>query len=347
MFEETLLDSSPRRVAVLRQTHYLISTLAGALVFALSNRFLPIVLAPSSGRALFIASELIACAAVLEALMLAYVWADARQHHLRSGAWFAAALALNLPGFLIYLVRCALKTGDWKRAAIPLAYVAEAMVVGVLVLVPLIYTQALPKEWLKSEIQIPPPPSSPPARQSPSRSEAPRKHPAVNPFIAPPSIPHVVATIVDKPEPPQIDSGPVGPYVPGAISGSGSGNGYFPGGAPWETLTPPPPPPVVHPPAKNQLYRVGGDVIAARAIYQPRPEYPALARMAHVQGTVVLQAIIGQDGTIRNLKVLSGHPLLNQAALDAVKTWRYQPTLLNSEPVEVLTEIDVTFTLGD
>ncbi len=64
--------------------------------------------------------------------------------------------------------------------------------------------------------------------------------------------------------------------------------------------------------------------------------------MAHVQGTVVLQAIIGQDGTIRNLKALSGHPLLNQAVLDAVKTWRYQPTLLNSEPVEVLTEIDVT-----
>ncbi len=345
MFEGTLLDSSPRRVAVLRRTHYLISFLAGALVFVLGIYLLPMVLAPAGGRALFIAAGLMASAAALYALMLAYIWADAQQHHLRAGAWFAAALLLNLPAFLIYLVRSARKTGDWKRAAIPLAYVAEAMVVGVLVLVPLIYTQALPKEWLKSEIRIPPPPSGPPARRSPSRSEAPRKHPAVNPFVAPPSIPRTVAMNVEQPEPPPIDSGPVGPYVPGAIGGPGSGNGYFPGGAPWETSTPPPP--AVHLAAKKQLYRVGGDVIAARAIYQPRPEYPALARMARIQGTVVLQAIIGQDGTIRNLKVLSGPPLLIQAALEAVKTWRYQPTLLNSEPVEVLTEIDVKFTLGD
>jgi protein TonB len=92
---------------------------------------------------------------------------------------------------------------------------------------------------------------------------------------------------------------------------------------------------------------VGGDVIAARALYQPRPVYPPLAMMAHIQGTVVLQAIIGKDGTIQDLKVISGHPLLVRAALDAVRTWRYQATLLNSEPVEVLTEIDVNFRLGE
>ena len=69
--------------------------------------------------------------------------------------------------------------------------------------------------------------------------------------------------------------------------------------------------------------------------------------MARIQGTVVLQAIIGTDGTVQDLKVLSGHPLAGPAALDAVKTWRYQPTLLNSEPVEVLTEIDVNFKLGE
>ena len=65
--------------------------------------------------------------------------------------------------------------------------------------------------------------------------------------------------------------------------------------------------------------------------------------MARVQGTVVLQAILGKDGRVQDLKVLSGHPLLVRAAMDAVKTWRYQPTLLNSEPVDVLTEIDVNF----
>jgi protein TonB len=95
------------------------------------------------------------------------------------------------------------------------------------------------------------------------------------------------------------------------------------------------------------LYRVGGDVIAARALYQPRPVYPQLAIMAHVQGTVMLQAIVGRDGSIQDLKVLSGPALLVRAALDAVKTWRYQPTLLNSEPVDVLTEIDVNFNLGE
>ena len=62
---------------------------------------------------------------------------------------------------------------------------------------------------------------------------------------------------------------------------------------------------------------------------------------------MVLQAIIGKDGTVQDLKVLSGHPLLARAALDAVKTWRYQPTLLNSEPVDVLTEIDVKFNLAE
>jgi protein TonB len=95
------------------------------------------------------------------------------------------------------------------------------------------------------------------------------------------------------------------------------------------------------------MVRLNSGVVAAMAVYQPKPLYPQLAIIAHIQGTVVLEAIIGKDGTIQNLKVLSGHPVLAHAAVDAVKTWRYQPTLLNSEPVEVLTEIDVTFKLAD
>jgi protein TonB len=92
---------------------------------------------------------------------------------------------------------------------------------------------------------------------------------------------------------------------------------------------------------------VGGQVIAARVIYQPKPEYPPLAKMAHIEGAVLLEAILGRDGTIRELKVLSGHPLLAKAALEAVQRWRYQPTLLNGEPVEILTEISVSFTLTE
>jgi protein TonB len=109
---------------------------------------------------------------------------------------------------------------------------------------------------------------------------------------------------------------------------------------------PPPPPPVAAPPPPPERVRVGGQVQSARLVNQARPVYPPLARQARVQGTVRLEAVINKDGVIEELKVISGHPLLVQAALDAVQQWRYQPTLLNGVAVEVITTIDVNFTLG-
>lgn len=82
-------------------------------------------------------------------------------------------------------------------------------------------------------------------------------------------------------------------------------------------------------------------------IFQPKPDYPPLARMARIQGTVRLEAVISGDGAIQDLKVLSGHPLLVRAALAPVSHWRYRPTLLNGEPVEVQTEIGVAFNLAE
>ncbi|PYV20551.1 MAG: energy transducer TonB, partial [Acidobacteria bacterium] len=93
--------------------------------------------------------------------------------------------------------------------------------------------------------------------------------------------------------------------------------------------------------------RVGGQVESAKLIFKPQPEYPPLAKMARIQGTVRLEAIISKDGTIQDLKVIQGHPLLVKAALEAVQRWRYQPTLLNGDPVEVVTEIDVNYTLAE
>jgi protein TonB len=81
-------------------------------------------------------------------------------------------------------------------------------------------------------------------------------------------------------------------------------------------------------------------------VRQPKPVYPPLAKQARIQGAVKFTAIIGKDGTIQNLQLLSGHPLLVQAATEAVKQWVYQPTLLNGEAVEVVTQIDVNFTLS-
>jgi protein TonB len=92
---------------------------------------------------------------------------------------------------------------------------------------------------------------------------------------------------------------------------------------------------------------VGGQDESAKLIFQPKPEYPPLAKIARIQFTVKLEAIISKDGTIQDLKVLAGHPLLVKSAIEAVARWRYQPTLLNGDPVEVVTEIDVNFTLAE
>jgi protein TonB len=88
---------------------------------------------------------------------------------------------------------------------------------------------------------------------------------------------------------------------------------------------------------------VGGNVAQASLLQQVKPVYPPLAKQARIQGVVLLEAVINKEGSIDNLRVISGHPLLTQAAIDAVRQWRYKPTLLNNEPVEVVTTITVNF----
>jgi TonB family protein len=109
-------------------------------------------------------------------------------------------------------------------------------------------------------------------------------------------------------------------------------------------VTPPLPPPP--PPGQTARIRVGGNVQQAKLVVQVRPVYPPDAKAARIQGVVELQAIIGKDGAVENLTVLSGHPLLVPAAMDAIRNWRYQTTLLNGDPVEVMTQVDVNFTLA-
>jgi protein TonB len=82
-------------------------------------------------------------------------------------------------------------------------------------------------------------------------------------------------------------------------------------------------------------------------ISQVRPTYPPLAKQARIQGVVVLEAVIGKDGSIQNLRVITGHPLLIKAAQDAVSQWRYKPTMLNGEPVEVVTTVTVNFAFAN
>jgi protein TonB len=133
--------------------------------------------------------------------------------------------------------------------------------------------------------------------------------------------------------------------VPGGVPG-GVGGGVLGGILGGLPAPPPPPPPKPKPVVNDKPIRVGGNVTAANLLRQVRPVYPPLAKAARVQGTVKFEAVIAKDGTIQNLHLVSGPPLLVQAALQAVQQWQYKPTLLNNEPVEVITTIDVNFTLS-
>jgi protein TonB len=159
-------------------------------------------------------------------------------------------------------------------------------------------------------------------------------------LMAPREVPKNVAIIVEDPNA-ALPSAAQVQGIPGGILGGSGGLGGI-GIAP----PPPPPPPVKVVPTQTGPLRVGGQVQAANLIKKITPAYPTLAKSARIQGTVRFTAIIGKDGTIQNLQLVSGHPMLVAAATEAVKQWVYKPTLLNNEPVEVITQIDVNFTLS-
>lgn len=226
-------------------------------------------------------------------------------------------------------------------------FVSMALQVGfllILVLIPLIYTEALPKTLMSSILLAPPPPPPPPP--PPAVAQVVRVKPMAHlmeagKLVAPKAIPKEVKIIKEEEQPPDMGMGGIAGGVPGGVAGGSMGGviGGVIGGA--SSAAPPPPPK-----AAVSRMRVGGAVQAARLVNRVQPMYPPLARQTRISGTVKLHAIIGKDGMVQQLQVVSGHPLLVQSALDAVKQWRYQPTLLNGEPVEVDTEIDVIFSLA-
>ena len=161
-------------------------------------------------------------------------------------------------------------------------------------------------------------------------------------FRQPANVPTSILT--DESEPPTtLSAGLGGPVIPGATDGVPWGTGTS------SSLIPKLPPPNSGPvpeAARHAPLRVGGVVQAAKIVRQVTPVYPPPARLARISGTVRIEAVIGRDGMIQSLHVMSGHPWLAQAALDAVRQWVYRPTLLNGEAVEVLTQIEVNFKLA-
>jgi protein TonB len=214
---------------------------------------------------------------------------------------------------------------------------------ALLILIPLIYTEALPKTLMSSILLAPPPPPPPPP--PPAAVQVVHVKPVAHlmeagKLVAPKAIPKDIKIIKEEEAPPDVGAGMVG-GVPGGVAG-GSMGGVIGGVIGGAGSTAAPPPPKVTP----KRITVGGNVQAAHLVNRVQPVYPPLARQTRISGTVKLHAIIGKNGAVEQLQVVSGHPLLVQSALDAVKQWRYQPTLLNGEPVEVDTEIDVIFSLA-
>jgi len=228
-----------------------------------------------------------------------------------------------------------------KPWTVVVSMIIQVSLLAILILIPLIYTEALPKAMLSTMLVAPPPPPPPPPPPAPTQVV--RVKPQVhlmqnNQLVAPKVIPKDIKIIKEEPEP---DPGAMGMQggVPGGVAG-GSMAGVLGGVIGGAGGAPPPPRPT-----QNRI-KQGGAVTAASLINRVQPVYPPLARQTRVSGTVRLHAIISKEGTVQQLEVMSGHPLLVQAALDAVRQWRYRPTLLNGEPVEVDTTIDVIFSLN-
>jgi protein TonB len=220
------------------------------------------------------------------------------------------------------------------------AFLIEFMIIGVMVLIPLIFTEALPKGQMMFLLVAPPPPPPPP----PPAAAAVQHVKVIQTDIVngelrtPTKIPQKIKMIQEDEAPPAMATTGVVGGVPGGIPG-GSMGGVI-GSVLSSTPT------VAPHIATPQRVRVSSGVSSGLLIRRVNPTYPPLARQARIQGTVILQAQISKDGSIENLQLVSGHPMLAPAAIEAVKQWKYKPYLLNGEPVEVDTQVQVNFTLA-
>jgi len=232
------------------------------------------------------------------------------------------------------------RSGQRGLAAV-LSFGVQAVFLGLLVLIPLLYTDALPLNTIKTILEAPRAPVRPASEPAPQ----PVRHNRTDSNM---ENGRVVTPIVIPPHPAQlVDRGPIqqgvddGPVIPGAIPDLGSDRAnsitrllhVAPGPAAPSVSTNRGPVRISH-------------VDEGLLIHKVTPIYPKMAITIRQQGPVTLQATIGRDGTIQNLRLISGPPLLIGAAIDAVKQWRYRPYLLNGEAVEVETQITVNFTLG-
>jgi protein TonB len=229
-----------------------------------------------------------------------------------------------------------------KTGALAASFLAQMTILGVLLVGPLLYTQVLPlivhpPEPLWNITKRVPPPPDVPTTQTGNTSSGPSYRTFSMPVTIPTrpirDVPFVGAALVP-------DAEAVGPTLP-----------EFAAGTPGVSLLPEAPvsvavvKPKPVPDAEPVPTRVSGGAQAAKLIARVVPAYPKLALQIRVSGSVHLLGIIARDGHIRDLRVIDGHPMLQQAALEAVRQWVYRPTFLNGQPVEVEAPIEVNFAL--
>jgi protein TonB len=213
-----------------------------------------------------------------------------------------------------------------QRYTIAVSIVVHAVAVCALIITPLLATDQLPEPRTATEfvqvvaVPTPPPPPAPPA---PTPSTAPPRAEAA-PLAAPDGI-EPEMTIEPQPDAPPVDGG---------VISFGDCNCAV-------EAVPPSPPPALQTPIRH----IGGDIKPPQKLTEVAPVYPPLARAARVEGVVILEAVIGEDGVVRDIRVLRSVPLLDAAAMEAVRQWLFTPTRLNGEPVPVVMTITVAFTL--
>ena len=224
-----------------------------------------------------------------------------------------------------------IKTRSRRWMVVTLAM--NGTVLAVLVLLPLVFPDALPRHMITTLLVAPEAPK-PEVRPEPVRVQPARPHNFTEfdqgRLIAPGIIPRTPLT----PQGPELPFHAENLGVQG-IEGIGSdGTGIFNG----QHVT------VLHPPVPASIH-LSSKLVEGNIVYKSIPQYPAIAKAVGAQGTIVLQAMISKAGTIENLHVISGPPMLQQSAIDAVKTWRYKPYMLNGQAVEVETTVNVIFKL--
>lgn len=227
------------------------------------------------------------------------------------------------------------------------SFLFNFLAIGCMLLVPLYFTDELPKAQLLTFLVAPPPPPPPP----PAAAQVAKILKQIQTDVlsngalrTPTRIPQKIQMIrEDEAPPPMATGGGVVGGVPGGIPGGQLGGVI--GGIVSATSNLSAVPKFV--PTAPQRVRISQGVTKGLCLHRVDPPYPPLAKVARVQGDVVLQAVIDASGNIQNLQVLSGHPMLVPSALEAVRQWRYKPYLLNGSPVEVETTITVLFRLSN